>query len=398
MFSPEPVRISLRREEAELDAALDALPEQASVFLLAFAEGQEPYLGRCANLRRRAKRLLRASESPARLPRLRGLARELVYWPAASSLEANLVLLDQARSHFQGRYRSMLRLRLPFYLRLLTKNRFPRVMVSSQPGDPASTFGPFLYRSQAEDFSGRALDLFLLRRCDEELEPAPKHPGCIYGEMKLCLRPCQAAVSDARYREEADAFLRFLADGGNFLRNHLELQREEASVALDFEAAARAHKRLQKLNECWQGLSSLCALLVRLHGVAVTPGSREGEVRLWPVLAARLHPPVTLPLDGLGSRVIAASLAEVTSLAGMPGRPLQASPETMQEALAVLTKWAVSSWCDGEWVGFEDPATPPSRKISNAARRVNARRWETGVTSEEGVAPDETKVLPSDDG
>ncbi|MCC7340167.1 MAG: hypothetical protein IT170_03690 [Bryobacterales bacterium] len=398
MFSPEPLRIPLRREEAELDAVLDTLPEQASVFLLAFGEGQEPYLGRCANLRRRVKRLLRASEASSRLPRLRDLARELTYWPASSSLEANLTLLDQARAYFPDRYRRILRLRLPSYVRLLARNRFPRVMVSNQPGDFAATFGPFFYRSQAEDFAGRALDLFLLRRCDEELVPAPEHPGCIYGEMNLCLRPCQAAVSDARYREEAGAFLQFLADGGDALRKHLELQREQASGALDFEAAARAHKRLQKLNECRLGLSGFCALLDRLHGVAVTAGSREGEVRLWPVFASRLHPPVTLPLDCLSARAIAASLEEAVGPAEDLNRRLQASPETMQEALAVLTKWTASSWRDGEWVKIDDPATPPFRKISNAARRVNACRWENGVTPKEGAEPDETKVLPADDG
>lgn len=392
MFSPEPVRAALPRGEAELDAFLETLPEQAAVFLLTLGEGREPYLGRCANLRRRAKRVLRASEGPSRLLQLRGLARELVYWAAASSLEANLVLLDQARDRFPDRYRRMLRLRLPSYVRLLTKNRFPRVTVSSQPGDPAATFGPFLYRSQAEDFASRALDHFQLRRCDEELAPSPDHPGCIYGEMNLCLRPCQAAVSDERYREEAAAFLRFLASGGESLRTELALQREEASDALDFEAAARAHKRLQKLGECWQGLNGPCALLSQLHGVAVTAGLREGEVRLWPVFSSRLQGAVTLPLDRLSGRAVADCLAEERN------PPIRDSEETMREALAVLTKWVASSWRDGEWVKTENPAAPPVRKIANAARRVHARRWGNGITPEEGAVPDETKVLPVDDG
>ncbi len=286
----------------------------------------------------------------------------------------------------------MLRLRLPWYVRLLTKNRFPRVSIASQPGDPSSTFGPFLYRAQAEDFASRALDQFQLRRCDEELNPAPDHPGCIYGEMNMCLRPCQAAVSDARYREEADAFLRCLASDGESLRKDLEVQRMRASDSLDFELAARAHKRLQKLSECWHGLSGLCTLLSRLHGVAVTPAPQEGEVRLWPVSSSRLRQALTLPINEIAAGAIASCLAEDTEA------PNPASEETMREALAVLTKWSASTWCDGEWVRVENAGKPPVRKIANAARRVHTRRWGSAATPEEGATPGETKVLPADDG
>ena len=386
------MRVALPRADAELNALLDALPEQAAVFLLELGEGREPYLGRCANLRRRMQRVLRAAGDASRLLRLRGLAHGLAYWQTGSSLESNLVLLEQARTCFPGGYRRMLRLRLPWYIRLLTKNRFPRVTISSQPGDPSATFGPFLYRSQAESFANRALDLFLLRRCEEELMPAPDHPGCIYGEMNMCLRPCQVAVSDARYREEANAFLRFLASDGESLREELELQRMQASADLDFEQAARAHKRLQKLNECRHGLGSLCTLLSQLDGVAVTPAPQEGEVRLWPLVSARLRRAVTLPLDEIPGSAIAECLAKDTE----PPNP--ASEETMREALAVLIKWSASTWCDGEWVRVENASKPPIRRIANAARRVHARRWGSGVPSEGEGTADETKVLPLDDG
>ena len=388
MFSPHPIRAILPRDDAALDAFLENLPPSAAVFVLALDEGQQPYLGRCGNLRRRAKRILRVPTGPTRLLHLRGIAREISYWPAASSLESNLVLLDQARALFPHRYRRLLRLRFPSYLRLLAGNRFPRVQITQQPDDAAYTFGPFLYRSQAEDFASRALDHFLLRRCDEELFPALEHPGCIYGEMKLCLRPCQAAIPDHRYSAEADAFLAFLATGGESLKAPLETQRNEASEALDFEAAARAHKRLQKLEECWRGIGAICDVLSQLHGVAVTAANAAGEVRLWPVFSAKLHAARTLNLEALNSKAIA------DSLSAMPTTPIAYSQETERELLAVLTKWAASSWCDGEWVKIGDPGKLPTRKIANAARRVHARRWEEGAAPVElPVAAPESEAL-----
>src|SRR5690606_5118429 len=151
------------------------------------------------------------------------------------------------------------------------------------------------------------------------------------------------------------------------------------------------HKRLQKLDECWRGISNLCALLNQLDGVAVTAGPHEGEVRLWPVHASRLQQAVTLALDGLGGQAIAERITQSVNQGSLE------SGETAREALAILTKWVASSWCDGEWVKFEYAAKPPLRKIANAARRVHARRWGNGETQDEGAVPDETKLLPADD-
>ncbi len=382
MFSPDPVRAQLPLQDAELDAYLATLPEQAAVFLLHLGHGQQPYLGRSVNLRRRLKRVLRPAGKATRSLSLRGLASGVAYWPSGSALEANLVLLEQARAHFPGHYRRMLRLRFPSYIRLLTANRFPRVVVTRQVADLRATFGPFLHRSEAEEFAGRALDLFLLRRCEEDLFPSPDHPGCIYGEMKLCLRPCQAAVSDARYLRESEAFLRFLTSGGASLREELEAERAAASDKLDFEAAARAHKRLRKADECWRGAPALRGVLSRLHGAAITADIRPGAVRLWPVRAAVPGRPVCLPLEDLGGAAIAARLGfenagDISS--GAAGLEME---EAVRESLAVFTKWAASSWCDGEWVKFGEHGEPPARKIANAARRVHERRW--AGTGQEG--------------
>ena len=74
--------------------------------------------------------------------------------------------------------------------------------ISAHAGNRASdraaapyTTGRFEPRGAAELFENQFLDLFQIRRCQENLEPSPQHPGCIYGEMNRCLRPCQQVVS-----------------------------------------------------------------------------------------------------------------------------------------------------------------------------------------------------------
>jgi hypothetical protein len=238
--------------------------------------------------------------------------------------------------------------------------------VGAQPGDPAFAFGPFLYRTHAEEFASRSLDFFQLRRCDEELDPHPQHPGCVYGEMKLCLRPCQAAIADERYQEEARALLEFLGTAGDSLRAPWEIEREAASEALDFEAAARLHKRLGKVEECWRGLGDFVGLLKHFDGVAITRGRQPDTVILWPVSAGRLHAPATVSMEKLSVQGIHHRLSPVLTEAP---RPFE---ETEREHLAVLTKWKHSTWCDGEWVRIQDREKVPSRRILNAAKRLLA--------------------------
>ena len=79
--------------------------------------------------------------------------------------------------------------------------------------------------------------------------PAPEHPGCIYGEMNMCLRPCQQVVGVEEYRSEADRVADFLMSNGKHLLESAEHARDRLSTEMEFEEAARQHKRAQKIAE-----------------------------------------------------------------------------------------------------------------------------------------------------
>ena len=80
-------------------------------------------------------------------------------------------------------------------------------------------YGPFASRAAAEHFNDDALDLFQVRRCEENLAARRRsHPGCIYGEMNRCLRPCQQAVTPEEYRGEVARLEQFLRTDGASLR------------------------------------------------------------------------------------------------------------------------------------------------------------------------------------
>jgi hypothetical protein len=160
-------------------------------------------------------------------------------------------------------------------------------------------YGPFASRAAAERFAEEALKLFLLRRCTEDLEPNPSHPGCVYSEMKMCLAPCYQGCSDERYGQEAAAVESFLATRGESRLVMLKAEREQASASLEFEAAAALHEQVQRV----EGVRALAAELVRplsqLRAVILQAAASLDEVAVFLFDDGRLRGPAAFSTLGM---------------------------------------------------------------------------------------------------
>src|SRR5215469_15278998 len=268
-------------DPGQLDAALEAIPNQPAVFLLWPRQG-EPYLSKTARLRRRLLRLLKEREKPSRLLNLRHTVARIEYQLTASGLESSVMHYEVARRFFPETYLDLLRLRMPPYVKLLLRNEFPRSQITTQLTRTGSLyFGPFRSRASAERFESQFLDLFQMRRCQEDLAPSPEHPGCMYGEMGMCLRPCQQVVGPAEYAHEIERVVEFLRSDGHSLLDSIGRSRDRLSEEMNFEEAARQHKRFEKVSEVLKLRDELACDVDRLHGVAVTRSLADGAVELW---------------------------------------------------------------------------------------------------------------------
>lgn len=360
--------------------ALDVAPDGPGVTLIEPAGGT-PYLGRTRNLRRRLRRLLRL-----RLPdgRTFGEAVEEVrYWAVGSSFEADWRLWRAGREVWADQYRRRLRLRGAPLVKAHLANRFPRTSVTTQlTGGRSLYFGPFRSRTAAEAFEGRLLDFFKVRRCVENLEPSPDHPGCIYGEMDKCLRPCQQAVSDEAYREESGRLLQALGSRGASLLDELSRSRDQASEELEFEEAARWHRRIEQLEGVLAGLDETARDVDCLHGVVIQRGVSGDSATLFPVVKGCLLSPLRLDLSGHPAQIsLDRRVRELLDEA-----PLEAPASVAErfDSLALLRRWLYSSWRQGEMVVFEGFDRIPYRRIVNAISRV--MRGEQSATAIETAA------------
>jgi excinuclease UvrABC nuclease subunit len=365
--------------ETALPTDLESIPNGPAVFLLWPREGK-PYLARTNVLRRRLMRLLDApKEGPSRSLNLRGTAERLEYHLAGSKLESRFLHLDLARQHLGADYRREIRLRLPPYVKLLLANEFPRTQIATRLSRTSRSLyvGPFRNRSTAAQFESAFLDLFQLRRCQEDLVPSPTHPGCIYGEMGRCLRPCQQAVSVSEYRSEAGRVADFLRTGGRSLISSASGERERLSADMDFEGAARAHQRVQKIEEVLGWRDEMARDVEELHAVAIVPSAQPETITLGWLRAGYWQGFRSLDFitaDDGSAVSLDARLREMA--AAIPAGHSASATERM-EHLAILSRWFYSTWCDGELLMVDDWEKIPWRKLVNAVSRVATAQRKT---------------------
>jgi excinuclease ABC subunit C len=364
--------LPIPENDEELDRFIEDLPNRPAVFLLWAREGT-PYLARTNVLRRRVARLLRARQGTSRALNLRGTAERIEYALTGSRLEAQLLMWELARRHFGRNYREIVRIRLPFYVKLALANAFPRTQLTARPGRSQAVYvGPFRNRSTAAQFEAGCLDLFQLRRCEEDLAPNPEHPGCMYGEIGKCLRPCQLAVGPEEYRAEATRFAEFLRTGGKSLLDPAANARDRLSGELDFEGAALMHDRCRRIEEVVGTRDEMARDVERLHGVAVLPSAEAGAVELGWLRSGAWAGLTRLEFESADGNPISLD-ARLRERAQNVAAPATAKSARLEQ-LAIVSRWFYSSWRDGEMLIFDEWEKFPYRKLVNAISRVAAEQ------------------------
>jgi len=283
---------------------LAQLPQRSAVFALYGADAHaEPYIGRTPNLRGRLERLLQPSPKHPRRLQLASRVRRIEWKLTGSEFESLLEQFSLLEHVYGAKVLERMHLGAPSFIRYMGSNPYPRITVTNRPSQREAgwAYGPFASRAAAERFAEEALKLFLLRRCTDDLNPDPSHPGCVYSEMKMCLAPCYKGCSDERYADEAAAVERFLATRGESRLVTLRIERDVASGNLEFETAAALHAQVQKVEAVRTLAPELVRPLNQLRTVILQASADPDEVALFLFEGGRLRGPV--PFSTLGMRI-----------------------------------------------------------------------------------------------
>ena len=362
---------------AESELFFEQFEHRAAVFALFSDQGTapdtRPYIGRTRDLQRRLRRVLRSTEGNSRLLNLRAMTRRIEYQYAGSGFEMQWLVYHMTRHYYPRQYRARLRLKAPALLKLNLKNRFPRLYPTRRISkDGCLYYGPFPSRPAAERFAGEFLDLFKIRRCVEDLDPDPAHPGCIYSQMRMCLAPCFKGCSDNEYQEEVERVIEFLATEGKSLERSVKAERDEASEKLDFERAAQLHRKIKKIHDALALKPEPVRNLKDLHAVLVLPGSQHMSVSFFLMRSGKLLGPASMDLGENVSSPLSLDERFRLLFDELLHEANEFPRETSWEHLSLFARWYYSSFRQGEVIMLSSPSQIPHARLIRICRKIVA--------------------------
>lgn len=296
---------SLPFDAATPEAALRLLPSHRSAIFALYGadESAEPYIGVTPDLRRRLERLLRPAVGQTKRLQLVSRVRRIAWQFTGSEFESLLVQFRLLEESYGAKALERMKLRDPSFVRFHGGNPYPRITITNRPSQKEAhwAFGPFPSRTAAERYSEELLKLFLLRRCEERLDPHPSHPGCVYSEMKMCLAPCYQGCTNERYAAEAEAVRSFLATRGESKLVSIRKERDHASEELEFETAAALHTQYQRVENIRALAPELVRPLSELSVCFLQASANPEEVSVFLYQDGEIRGPA--PFSTLGMRI-----------------------------------------------------------------------------------------------
>jgi excinuclease ABC subunit C len=211
--------------------------------------------------------------------------------------------------------------------------------------------------------------------------------------MRMCLAPCFQGCTDDEYRLEAGRVIAFLDSEGQSLIRVLETERAQASDALDFEQAAKLHRKLEKVHEVLRLKPGLARNLAELNALVLQRGAEPNSILFFRVRSGELQAPVALsldqqvsspvPLDEQIRKLLEGGEPEERFALPPAGEvlPSQVSVTTRGPALpswehlSLLARWYYSSFREGELVMLPGAQEIPHARLIRLCRRMLAPEW-----------------------
>jgi DNA polymerase-3 subunit epsilon len=269
---------------------LDDVPATPGVYHLLGEDGRLLYVGKARQLRvRLASYFTNArGHSPKTLELIRTM-RDLRTFETGSELAASLLEARQIRELKPPFNRQRRHLPRVGFLKLGVRNAYPRLWVTQRlSADGAIHVGPFPSVQAAERAQSVLGRLLGLRTCAGALAPSPDVTPCVSGQVGACTAPCAARVDAAAYRRQVDACVEFLDGRDAALLDETAARRDRMAAEDRFEAAARAQRDLDLLEEIRRRQRTLAWIVTRQHFAVLLPTAARDAAQLYVVLGGRL--------------------------------------------------------------------------------------------------------------
>ncbi len=316
---PPEHRIELNSDDARL-------PNRWAVLTLSDADDRPVQLVCWKNPRQTLANRLKPSpeEKLTRRVNWQDLVRTARWRRVDSAFEADWVYLETARKVYSEKFTELVPWAETFFVHVDPDDEFPRYLRTSNPsGNPAHLIGPLPDRQSAARLIEIVEDSFDLCRYHNILVQSPSGKACAYKDMGKCPAPCDGNIAMEQYRRMIDISLAGLADPTKLIAEHT-VRMEQSAAGLRFETATKIKALLNQLSRLNQGPLRYARPLSQFQFVAIQPGPRRSQFKIFLILPSRVEAVSCLrsePAEADFDELIAVIQTRKTELPPAPARP-----------------------------------------------------------------------------
>ena len=239
---------------------LKLLPDEPGVYIMLDKDSVIIYVGKARVLKNRVRQYFHGSAKPSKVAAMVENIADFYYIITPSEIDA-LALENNLIKKYKPKYNILLKDDKTYpYIKVYTKESFPRFAVTRKITKDGKYFGPFMGGIRCKDILEILASVYNVRLCGTLVGTKPKKP-CLAYHLHRCLAPCAHLCDTETYGERVKKAMAFLEgeyeDAEKILREKMTrfAENEEFELAMDYREklsmlSKLKLKRLTSINRC----------------------------------------------------------------------------------------------------------------------------------------------------
>ncbi len=227
---------------------LSLLPDAPGVYIMLDKDGVVIYVGKARILKNRVRQYFHASAKPEKVLAMVENIADFSYIITQTEIDA-LALENNLIKKYKPKYNILLKDDKTYpYIKVHTKEEFPRVSITRKIKKDGKYFGPFMGGVRVGEILDIVGSVYNVRTCTTVIGEKPKKP-CLAHHLGRCLAPCAHACTQEEYGERVKRVLSFL--DGNYEEAEEILKEKMLRFAEneEFELAMEYREKLAMLSK-----------------------------------------------------------------------------------------------------------------------------------------------------
>jgi len=222
---------------------LKNLTKEPGVYKMLDKSGNVIYVGKAKNLKNRVSNYFIGSNHNTKTQLLQKNIDNFSIIITKTETQA-LLLENELIKQFKPKFNILLKDSKSYPYIYLSNDAHPRLgMYRGKKNKNYHYFGPYPSSHIARNALALLKKIFKVRQCTNSFYRARSRP-CLEYQIGLCSAPCVGKISDNKYEQDVDMVSLFLNGKASKLLNQVSQKMKDASIDLDFEAAAKYRDQL----------------------------------------------------------------------------------------------------------------------------------------------------------